>query len=61
MIFFHPRYLIASICVHLLGFLFAVVVSKGDFAAAPILAVGAILNLLGMAFSYALLTMRIKK
>jgi hypothetical protein len=47
--------------VHLFGFLFAVVASKGDFAAAPLLAAGAILNLLGMAVSYALLTMRIKK
>jgi hypothetical protein len=61
MIFFHPQYLLVSICVHLFGFLFAVVASKGDFAAAPLLAAGAILNLLGMAVSYALLTMRIKK
>lgn len=56
MIFFRPQFLYASICLHLLGFIIAVVASKGDFVAAPLLAVGAILNLLGMAFSYALLT-----
>ena len=58
MIFFRPQFLYVAMCLHLSGFIISVVVSKGDFRAAPILAVTAILNLLGLAFGYALLTMR---
>ncbi len=58
MIFFRPQFLYVAMCLHLLGFIISVVASKGDFAAAPILAFTAILSLLGMAFDYALLTMR---
>ena len=58
MILFRPQFLYVAMGLHLLGFIISVVASAGNFAAAPILAVTAILNLLGMALDYALLTLR---